>query len=370
MAEVSFRNGSGSASGSRLGVAPVLSTPFIASGPSWTLGKGSRPENARRWPIVTVSIDQVPSEHHGMVLMHGVVAMGGVPSDPVSESNEDPNFVSWAQNHNILPGYFVRRRRFAVPGEDLEFLHVNMDRMGPAAATIFQGPDLSHALLRVGADFVYVEELPVDSPGALAPFENPPSLCNHLAQIDRREFAQFAGYPAVVGRVAIHIKPQDGVPNGKDLSRRAASAGLLQAILEEKLISDLVVGEVDDHIHTIRDPQLDALNGERRGQQVSVVGNQGKQFAGLARLALAQEELVEARRPSVQETEAVLASSDLEERLDHAIHREFVAQDAIKIEGIEEHLTIRSERFIRESQGNVEVAARQSETRVPIFLVA
>src|SRR5205807_1862210 len=43
----------------------ILSVPFIASGLSWTLGKGSRPENARRWPIVTVSIDQVPSEHHG-----------------------------------------------------------------------------------------------------------------------------------------------------------------------------------------------------------------------------------------------------------------------------------------------------------------
>src|SRR5947209_18245782 len=129
--------------------------------------------------------------------MHGVVTMGGVPSDPVSESNEDANFVSRAQNHNIFPGYFVRRRRFAVPREDLEFLHVNMDRMGPAAATIFQGPNLSRALLRVGADFVYVEELSVDSPGALAPFENPPSLRNHLAQIDRREFTQFAGYPAV-----------------------------------------------------------------------------------------------------------------------------------------------------------------------------
>src|SRR2546422_2618000 len=122
--------------------------------------------------------------------------------------------------------------------------------------------------------------------------------------------------------------------------------------------------------YTIRDAELDALYGERRGQQVSVVGNQGEQFAGLARLAFAQEELVEARRPSVQKTEAVLASSDLEERLDHAIHREFVAQDAVKIEGIEEHLAIRSERFVRKSQGNVEVAARQSETRVPIFLVA
>ena len=53
--------------------------------------------------------------------MHGVVAMGGVPSDPVSESNEDADFVSRAQNHNIFPGYFVRRRRCAVPREDLEF---------------------------------------------------------------------------------------------------------------------------------------------------------------------------------------------------------------------------------------------------------
>src|SRR5947209_9169798 len=35
-----------------------------------------------------------------------------------------------------------------------EFLHVNMDRMGPAATTIFQGPDLSRALLRVGAGFI------------------------------------------------------------------------------------------------------------------------------------------------------------------------------------------------------------------------
>src|SRR3989449_7739322 len=313
MAEVSFRTAQA--------LHPVrdtrsrdLSTPFIASGLSWTLGKGSRPENARRWPIVTVSIDQVPSEHHGMVLMHSVVAMGGVPSDPVSESNEDANFVSRAQIHNILPGYFVRRRRFAVPREDPEFLHVNMNRMRPATATVFEGPDFGSALLWVGADFVYVEELPVDSPGALAPFENPPSLRNHLAQIDRRGVPQFAGDPALVGRVAIHIKPQDGVPHGKDLSRGAAPIGLFPTVLQKELISDLVVGEVDDHIHTIRDPELDALDGERRGQQVSVVGNQGEQFAGLARLAFAQEDLVEARRPSVQKTEAVLPPSDLEER--------------------------------------------------------
>ena len=199
--------------------------------------------------------------------MHGVVAMGGVPSDPVSESNEDANFVSRAQNHNIFPGYFVRRRRFAVPREDLEFLHVNMDRMGPAAATIFQGPDLSPALLRVGADFVYVEELPVDHPSPLIPRENPTSFRSHFLQIDRREFAQFAGNPAVVRRVAIHIKPQDGVPHGKDLSRGAAPIGLFPTVLQKELISDLVVGEVDGHIHTIRDPELDALDGEGRGQQ-------------------------------------------------------------------------------------------------------
>src|SRR2546425_12603967 len=176
MAEVSFRTAQALQPTPDWGVAPVLSVPFIASGPSWKLGKDSRPENTRRWVIVTVSIDQVPPEHHGMVLMHGVVAMGGVPSDPVSKSNEDANVVSWAQNHNILPGYFVRRRRFAVPREDLEFLHVNMDRMGPAAATIFQGPDLSPALLRAGADFVYVEEFPVDHPSPVIPRENPTSF--------------------------------------------------------------------------------------------------------------------------------------------------------------------------------------------------
>src|SRR2546426_9033191 len=68
--------------------------------------------------------------------------------------------------------------------------------MGPAAATIFQGPDLSPALLRVGADFVYVEEFPVDHPSPLIPRENPTSFRSHFFQIDRREFAQLerSGY--------------------------------------------------------------------------------------------------------------------------------------------------------------------------------
>jgi len=78
------------------------------------------------------------------------------------------------------------------------------------------------------------------------------------------------------------------------------------------------------------------------GSRFPVVCYQGE------RLARAEEKLIKPRRSNVQEAEAILTPSNLEERLDHAVYRELVADEAFEIEGIEEQLPIPGESLVRE----------------------
>src|SRR6185437_10643923 len=69
-----------------------------------------------------------------------------------------------------------------------------------------------------------------------------------------------------------------------------------------------------------------------------------------------EEELVEARRARIKQTEAVTTGRYLQERLDHAVHQELIAQNSIQIEQVEYQLTgLGIENLVGESQRNIEL---------------
>src|SRR5207302_9004111 len=154
---------------------------------------------------------------------------------------------------NVLPRYFVRRGRLHISRKDLELFHVDVNGVGPITAIVLQDPDLRRTLLRSRTNFVHVKELAVDGPASVIIAKHPPPGSHHLAQINVGEGAQRGRDLAVVGRIAVNVKAQDRRARVQQLSWWAGPILLWQAVHEEELIPDPVVGEVDDYVHAICD---------------------------------------------------------------------------------------------------------------------
>src|SRR5436309_16055649 len=88
----------------------------------------------------------VPPEHHGMVLVHDVVTVHGIPTVEVPEADEEPDLFVALQPHDILPGHLVGRRRDAVAREDPELVEMDVAPVLPVAGIVLQYADLGCAL--------------------------------------------------------------------------------------------------------------------------------------------------------------------------------------------------------------------------------
>ncbi len=140
--------------------------------------------------------------------MDDIVAVHGIPSMEISEPNEEPYLIVWSEDHNILAGHLKRRRRLPVPREDLEFFEVNVDRVGPATPIVLQDPDLCGALLGAARTSFTLKNFPL-MVHLIIIAKHPPPGSHHLTQVNVGEGAQRGRDLAVVGRIAIHVKPQD-----------------------------------------------------------------------------------------------------------------------------------------------------------------
>src|SRR5689334_3791492 len=67
------------------------------------------------------------------------------------------------------------------------------------------------------------------------------------------------------------------------------------------------------------------------------------------------EELVEARRPTIQPAEAISARVDVHDRLNLSVHQEFVSEDPVKIEQIEEQQAVLIETSVSKQHVNVKI---------------
>src|SRR3984957_2522121 len=273
-------------------------------------------------------------------------------------------------------------RSHSVAAQDLVFLQVDVDRVRPVSRQVREQPLLDAVLLHGEAEHLRrlatrsvipvpaIEELAVDGPLAVQAVKleraHDPGLDLSAGQLvvsglRRRIHAVVphvgTGYLELQDEVALSgIQDRVGVLSAIRGSHGDTKLGALRvgAVLREELTVyrdrsltvDLVqavlevnrlagkLGEVDDHVDPFgwADAHTLDLNGIR--QKIAVGSNQPVRNGCAQVLQIREEELIEARRAGIEQAEAVTARRYLEERLDFAIHQEFIAQDAVQVEQV------------------------------------
>src|SRR5262245_16625493 len=162
--------------------------------------------------------------------MRGVVAVFHEHPGEVSKLQRDRDIAAWAQPPDVLPALLLRRdiARLAVTGEGLALLEVDVDGVIPAAAVIFQVPDLARAEFRRRRDpaevrgekealvrrdapraFARRDGVPAPLDGIPAELESPLADYRNLGQIRVRDqggrHLTFVG----IGRVASNAELQE-----------------------------------------------------------------------------------------------------------------------------------------------------------------
>src|SRR4051812_9180774 len=99
------------------------------------------------------AIDLPPDEHR-VVLVHRVVAVLHEHSAEVAELHGEGHAARRTEPVDVLAALLPRRhvRGAAVPGEDLAFLEVDVDRVIPSAAAVLDRPDLASPVLGSSRD--------------------------------------------------------------------------------------------------------------------------------------------------------------------------------------------------------------------------
>ena len=174
---------------------------------------------------------------------------------------------------------------------------MHVDRVLPSAGVVLKDPDLGRALLDAGPHVVRVEELAVDRPRSLAPFEPPGARGDHLVEIDLGKFAELRRNLAeILDARQRQVEAHEEVPlaRGEDLARRAPAVLLLEAVLEVDARAGLELREVDDHVDALGDGDAHVLAGERGREEVAVGRDLDERNARPGPVEVGQVELVEA----------------------------------------------------------------------------
>src|SRR5215471_13315806 len=144
--------------------------------------------------------------------MHGVVAMQRITSCPVAEAEKELDPFVLPQLHYVFPGdLVVNGRLFAVASEDLMFLQMNVNGMGPITREVCQHPVLSGVLLDREANAVAIHEGAVDRPLSVEPVKTEVAYDCGLLRGARQVVApEETGLDTVVIRtVVVHVKSQN-----------------------------------------------------------------------------------------------------------------------------------------------------------------
>jgi hypothetical protein len=91
------------------------------------------PPRMRATPLYVVLRHDVPPDHHGVILMHHVVAVHDVMTQQVPEPEEHPHRLIRAQLQHVFAAGLVGLRRDAVAVENLELLKMDVYRVRPAS---------------------------------------------------------------------------------------------------------------------------------------------------------------------------------------------------------------------------------------------
>src|SRR6266496_6167986 len=96
------------------------------------------------------SVIDLPAQQHGVVLVHGVVAVLHEHPAPVAELHRQRDTPGWAETIDVLAALFPRRhvRGTSIASQDLALFEVDVDGVIPATATVDQSPDLARTIAR------------------------------------------------------------------------------------------------------------------------------------------------------------------------------------------------------------------------------
>ena len=294
------------------------------------------------------------------------MAVHHVRSGEVTEVEIDIDPIVGAEHDHVLAhAVLPDRRRPAVARQDLKLLHVDVDGVTPAPAAVGQRPHLACVDLDRGIGLVHVEDISVHGPAAAGAIEHECPVLDDLREVDgprRAEHARQAARIRLVERR--HAELEQRLAGGEQLAGWTATIGLLGTVEEIQPGAGLVLREVDDHVVPLGHPAGDNRALHRSRQQVAVVGDLNQ------RRAVTEREAVEARRAAVEQAEAVLPRLDVEVRPNLAVHRELVAQDAVKIEEVVDELPAGVEHLVAEHERHVVRSARQLESARVQFVAA
>src|SRR3989440_3441033 len=162
-------------------------TASIAPPPPASTGFGLG-SGRRSWlGLVVADLVHVPEQHHGVVLVDGVVAVHRVRPPEVPEALDELDLVAGAQPDGVLAPVLERagQNRPAVVLEDAELLQVDVDGVLPPSGVVGEDPPLRCVLLHSEAELGARHELAVDLPLAVAPLEAevPFDAGSHVAHV-------------------------------------------------------------------------------------------------------------------------------------------------------------------------------------------
>src|SRR5471032_2019428 len=97
---------------------------------------------------------ELPTDEHGVVFMHGVVAVLHEHPRKLAELHGESHAAAWTKAIHVLPAALPWRYVVdaSVAGQDLSLFEVDVDGVIPTAATVLESPDFAAAPFRSGSN--------------------------------------------------------------------------------------------------------------------------------------------------------------------------------------------------------------------------
>src|SRR4051794_1991294 len=127
---------------------------------------------------------QFPANHHGVILVHRVVAVHRVAAGPIAEAHEDLHFLVGIQPDHVLAAALPCWGRRSVTAENAVLFEVNVHRVAPRTGVVLDRPDLRRVSLHVRVNTIGVEDAAVHRPTTAGALETEGTLRFHFSQVN------------------------------------------------------------------------------------------------------------------------------------------------------------------------------------------
>ena len=233
--------------------------------------------------------------------------------------------------------------------------------MRPVLAFVAEGPHFGAAFFDGGAHYRKVSRaLPIYRPDSSAIIELPNPPLPDFIHIDGGQLPELWGHATwVLCSGFDHVKTHDVIAGRQDPSARPSAIGLLQPVLQIKLVAHFKLREIQDHVHPLGHTQVNAGGADWLRQKISVPGDDDEWMKGLAFFAGAEKDLEEPGWAAIQNAEAIFPAFYFKKRLNPPVDGIFVAQHPVGIKLVEDYLAILIKENVVQQHGDVIFATGQ-----------